>query len=174
MDAYLTAVKDILVVVTPIVVAFISYRSSKKTQKDIKLEAERIAKEKEAETRQILNKIGAELESQKQLITWQNSIPQTNEYTSLMEVKRFGNVSALPRLCQDINALLNSAPSVEALVELNQMLNRIELPTDGEELYPHEVPIILNYKMMRNTISAYICNMSPDKFGQGAGSSAKS
>ena len=97
MDTYLTALKDILVIIAPIIIAYISYRSNKKTRTDIKYEVERMAKEKEAETKQIIDKIGAELESQKQLISWQNSMPQTNEYTSLIEVKRFGNVSALPK-----------------------------------------------------------------------------
>ena len=77
MDAYLTAVKDILVITIPAIVALISYKSSKKSQKDIRLEVERITKEKEAETKQLLEKIGAELESQKQLLSWQNSLPQT-------------------------------------------------------------------------------------------------
>ena len=158
MDAYLMAIKDVLVIIAPIVVAYISYRSSKKTQKDIKLEVERITKEKEAETKQILEKIGAELESQKQLISWQNSIHDTNEYTSLIEVKRFGNISALPKLCQDSYALLRSCPPVEAITELNQMLDRIELPAEDEELYPFEVPIILNFKIMRNEVNAYLRN----------------
>ena len=153
MGEYLTALKDVLVVVAPIVVAYISYRSNKKSQNDIKLEVEKITKEKEAETKQILDKIGAELESQKQLISWQNSMPQTNEYLGLLDKKRAGHVSSLSKLCLDLHAILLSGPSVETLTELNQMLDRIELPKDNEELFPHEVPIILNYKMMRKEIN---------------------
>ena len=80
MDTYLTALKDIVIVLAPIIVAYISYKSNKKNRRDIKLEIEKISKEKEAETKQILEKISAELESQKQLMSWQNSMPQTNEY----------------------------------------------------------------------------------------------
>ena len=149
MDAYLTALKDVLVVLTPIVVAYISYRSNKKTRNDIRLEVERITKEKEAETQQILDKINAELESQKQLLTWQNSMPQTNEYLGLLGPKRSGHISALTKLCQDIYAILQLGPTAELLTELNQMLDRIELPRDDEDLFPHEVPIILNFKMAR-------------------------
>ena len=159
MDTYMTALKDILVVVIPIVVAFISYRSSKKTQKDIKLEVERITKEKEAETKQILDKINAELESQKQLLTWQNSMPQTNEYLGLLGSKRSGHISALTKLCQDVYAILQLCPSAELLTELNQMLDRIELPRDDEDLFPHEVPIILNYKMTRQKINEYLAQL---------------
>ncbi len=152
MDTYLTALKDILVVLAPIVVAYISYRSNKKSQNDIRLEVERITKEKEAETKQILDKIGAELESQKQLISWQNSMPQTNEYLSLLDTKRAGHISALPMLCRNIRVLLQTNPSTEPLTELNHMLDRIELPKDEDDLFPHEVSIILEYKMLRKEI----------------------
>ena len=159
MDAYLTALKDVLVVLTPIVVAYISYRSNKKTRNDIRLEVERITKEKEAETQQILDKINAELESQKQLLTWQNSMPQTNEYLGLLGPKRSGHISALTKLCQDIYAILQLGPTAELLTELNQMLDRIELPRDDEDLFPHEVPIILNFKMARQKISEYLAQL---------------
>ena len=159
MNEYLSALKDILLVAVPIIVAYISYRSSKKTQKDIKLEVERITKEKEAETKQILDKINAELESQKQLLTWQNSMPQTNEYLGLLGPKRSGHISALTKLCQDIYAILQLCPSAELLTELNQMLDRIELPRDDEDLFPHEVPIILNFKMARQKINEYIAQL---------------
>lgn len=159
MDTYLTALKDVLVVLTPIVVALISYKSSKKTQSDIKLEVERVTKEKEAETKQILDKINAELESQKQLLTWQNSMPQTNEYLGLLGPKRSGHISALTKLCQDIHVILQLGPSTELLIELNQMLDRIELPREDEDLFPHEVPIILNFRMARQKINEYLAQL---------------
>lgn len=160
MNEYIIAIKDILVVFTPIVVAYISYRSNKKSRDDIKLEVEKITKEKEAETRQILEKIGAESESQKQLITWQNSIPQTNEYLNLLGMKRSGHISALPKLCQDIDAILQSCTSAELLTELNGMLDRIELPTEDEDLFPHEVPIILNYRILRKKIYEHLHSLA--------------
>lgn len=163
MKEYLIALKDILVISIPIIVAFISYKGSKKSQKDIKLEVERITKEKEAETKQILEKISAELESQKQLLSWQNSLPQTNEYTKLIETKRFGNISALPQLCQSIYVILNSNPSLDALTELTRMLERIDLPGEDSELYPHEVSILLSYKMARNSVDARIKKLTAEE-----------
>ena len=163
MKEYLIALKDILVISIPIIVAFISYKGSKKSQKDIKLEVERITKEKEAETKQILEKISAELESQKQLLSWQNSLPQTNEYTKLIETKRFGNISALPQLCQSIYVILNSNPSLDALTELTRMLERIDLPDEDSELYPHEVSILLSYKMARNSVDAQIKKLTAEE-----------
>jgi len=156
METYLVAIKDVLVVVIPIIVAFISYKSGKKSQKDIRLEVERITKEKEAETKQLLEKISAELESQKQLLSWENSLPQTNEYTNLIDRKRFGHISALPQLCQSISIILSSNPSLDALTDLTKMLDCIDLPKDGTELFPHEVPILLNYKMVRRNVDRYI------------------
>ena len=62
MSEYLVALKDILVVLSPIIVAYISYRSNKKSRKDIQLEIEKSLKEKDAETSQLLQRIAAELE----------------------------------------------------------------------------------------------------------------
>lgn len=151
---YLTDIKDFLVVVVPIIVAYISYRSNKKSREDIKIEVEKFTREKEVETKQILDKIKAELESQKQLAIWQNSMPQTNEYLNLLDKKRSGHISAMPKLCQDIDVVLQSCPSAETLIEMNKMLDRIDLPKDDEELFPHEVVIILNYRILRKNINA--------------------
>ena len=41
METYIAIIKDFLVVVAPIVVAYISYLSSKKTARDIRLELEK-------------------------------------------------------------------------------------------------------------------------------------
>ncbi len=90
-------IKDIVVVATPIVVAVITYRGNKKSKKDIQLEIEKIKSEKSAETNQMLQKIFGELESQKQLISWQNSIPQTNEYQKLIDIKRYAETKTAER-----------------------------------------------------------------------------
>ena len=156
MEAYITAIKDILIIATPIIVAYLSYKSNKQSQKDIKLEVEKVSKAKEAETKQILEKITAEQESQKHLLSWQNSLPQTNEYTSLIDKKRFGHISALPQLCQSINLLLSITPSLDELIELTKMLDRIDLPDDTAELFPHEVTILLNFKIARKNIATRI------------------
>ena len=62
--------KELLLVLSPIIVAYTNYRSNKKTRKDIQLELEKNLKEKDAETAQLLQRIWAELESQKQLAVW--------------------------------------------------------------------------------------------------------
>lgn len=95
MEVYITAIKDILVVVAPIIVAFLSYKSSKKTERDIRMEIEKSLKEKDAETAQMLAKINAELESQKMLTSWQNSLPQTEKYVEHIGIIRNSNVSSI-------------------------------------------------------------------------------
>ncbi len=149
-------VKDVVVVATPIVVAVITYIGNKKSKKDIHLEIKKINSEKSAETTQILQKIYGELESQKQLISWQNSIPQTNEYQKLIDIKRYGNISTLANLCSYLNNYLSNNPSLDDLVALKDMLKRIELPTDEEELYPYELPYILSYRAIQKQIDSHI------------------
>lgn len=157
METYLIALKDILVILSPIVVAWISYRGMKKSQKDIRLEVERITKEKEAETNQLLQKIGAELESQKQLLSWQNSIPQTNEYMGEVGAMRCGTVCSLSDLTMKTHALLDSQKYTQAeLGELQSMLERIELPSDEDPLYPHEIPYLMQYMSLLRRIEILI------------------
>ena len=72
MSAYVMVIKDILIIIVPVVVAYLSYRSNKKTENDIRLELEKSLKEKDADTAQMLSKINAELESQKQISSWNN------------------------------------------------------------------------------------------------------
>ena len=41
MSEYLTALKDVIIVLSPVIVAYLSYRSNKKTEEDIRLEIEK-------------------------------------------------------------------------------------------------------------------------------------
>ncbi len=157
MDAYITAIKDILVIATPIIVAIISYRSSKKTERDIRLELEKSLKEKDADTSQILTKINAELESQKQIISWQNSMPRTDHYIDKIDQIRYGNVSGLTDLTQKVSGYIqrNNLP-LEELKSIHAMLLKIKLPTDEPELYPFEIPIMIDFLKMLHTIEEKI------------------
>ena len=44
MDKYFEIIKDFIVVLTPIIAAYLSYKNGKKTRKDIKIEIEKIFK----------------------------------------------------------------------------------------------------------------------------------
>ena len=157
MEDYLMAIKDILVILSPIVVAYISYRSNKKSKREIQQEIEKSLKEKDAETSQILQKIGAELESQKQLASWNNSLPQTNEYTGLAGTERYGNISALSGMVTSIRASISANLfSLEDLREIKKMLEKITLPGEDENLYPYEIPYFISYKKLVKDIDLMI------------------
>lgn len=157
MGEYLAAIKDILVILSPIVIAYISYRSNKKSREDIQLEIEKILKEKDAETSQLLQKIGAELESQKQLAVWNNSLPQTNEYAQLAGIERYGNISAIAGLVSAIRSSIeNGIFTREDLLEVQHLLKKVKMPSDEEELYPYEIPHIVAYKKLQREIDARV------------------
>ena len=157
MEEYITALKDVLVVIAPIIIAYISYRSNKKSKEDIRLEIEKSLKEKDAETSQIIQKINAELESQKQLASWNNSMPQTNEYTKLAGIERYGNISSLYNLIVNVRNYIDTQNlSAKELEEIKSMLIKINLPLEEDKLYPYEIPYIMHYKKLLRDIDNLI------------------
>jgi len=161
METYITAIKDILVIVVPIIVAYLSYRSNKKTACDIRLELEKNLKEKDADTTQMLTKINAELESQKQILSWQNSMPRTDQYINKIDQIRYGNISGLTDLTQKVSGYIQrNNLSLEELKNIHAMLLKIKLPTDEQELYPFEIPIMIDFLKMLHTIEEKIAEQS--------------
>ncbi len=157
MDAYITAIKDILIIFSPIIVAYISYRSNKKTKHDIHLELEKSLKEKDADTSQILTKINAELESQKQLISWNNSMPKSDKYVEQIEILRYGNIAGLPDLTFKVSSYIErNNLQLQELLDIHDMLLKIKLPLNEDELYPYEIPIIIDFLKLLHTIEEKI------------------
>lgn len=157
MDAYITAIKDILVIASPIIVAYISYRSNKKTKHDIHLELEKNLKEKDADTSQILAKINAELESQKQLISWNNSIPRADKYVEQIDSIRYGNIASLTDLTIKVSSYIERNDlQLQELSDIHEMLLKIKLPQNEDELYPYEIPIMIDFLKLLNTIEGKI------------------
>jgi hypothetical protein len=161
METYLTAIKDILVVFAPIIVAYISYKSSKKTARDIRLELEKNLKEKDADTTQMLARINAELESQKQISSWQNSLPRTDQYVDKIDQIRYGNIAGLPDLTQKVSSYITrNNLSLEELKDIHAMLLKIKLPSDEQELYPFEIPIMIDFLKLLRTIEEKISDQT--------------
>ena len=161
MDAYLTAIKDILVIASPIIVAYISHRSNKKTKRDIHLELEKSLKEKNADTSQILAKINAELESQKQLISWNSSLPQKDKYIDQIEILRYGNIAGLPDLTMKVSSYIErNNLQLQELSDIHDMLLKIKLPRDENELYPYEIPIMIDFSRLIHNIEEKIDALS--------------
>lgn len=161
MGAYITAIKDILVIASPIIVAYISYRSNKKTKRDIHLEIEKSLKEKNADTSQILAKINAELESQKQLISWNNSLPQKDKYVDKIEIIRYGNIAGLTDLTIKVSSYIErNNLQLQELSDIHDMLQKIKLPLNEDELYPYEIPIIIDFLKLLHTIEEKINSLN--------------
>lgn len=151
------SIKDFLVVASPIIVAYISYKSNKKSKRDIHLEIEKSLKEKDADTSQILAKISAELESQKQLISWNNSLPQKDKYVDKIEILRYGNIAGLPDLTTKVSSYIKrNNLQLQELSDIHDMLLKIKLPLDEDELYPYEIPIIIEFRKLLHTIEEKI------------------
>lgn len=153
MDTYIIAIKDILVIIVPIVVAYLSYRSNKKTENDIRLELEKSLREKDADTSQLLAKISAELESQKEISSWNNSLPKTDAYITQIGTIRHGNIAGLPDLTQKVFSYIErNNLSLQELSDIHGMLLKIKLPTDDQELFPYEIPIMIDFLKLLRTI----------------------
>ena len=128
-------IKDIAVVLIPSGVSIITCIINKKTKKDIQLELEKNLKEKDADTLQIIQKINAELESQKQLVSWSNSIPQTNAYTELAGTERYGNINTLHDLIDKVYNYINTQNlSTAELEEIQSLLMKVNLPLEEDHL----------------------------------------
>ncbi len=150
-------IKDIAVVLIPSGVSIITCIINKKTKKDIQLELEKNLKEKDADTLQIIQKINAELESQKQLVSWSNSIPQTNAYTELAGTERYGNINTLHDLIDKVYNYLNTQNlSTAELEEIQSLLMKVNLPLEEDHLYPYEIPHIIEYQKLLRYIEDLI------------------
>lgn len=157
MDEYVVALKDLLIVFSPILVAYISYRSNKKTKREIRQELEKSLHETEAETAQILTKINAELEGQKQMAVWNNSLPQTEKYTELVGAERYGNISGVLDLVYKLQPILaDENTTVDELRDIKVMLGKINLPLEEDTIYPYEVPYLVSYKRLIRQIDVLV------------------
>lgn len=147
----------ILPIISPIAVAVIGCISTKKSKAEMQREIEKSLREKDAETFQIIQKINAELESQKQLISWNNSMPQTNKYTELADAERYGNICSLEMLANRVEEHIDTfKPSVNELNEIKKLLGKIKLPLEEETLFAYEIPYIISYKRLIRKIDDLI------------------
>ncbi|ELC8354809.1 hypothetical protein [Clostridium perfringens] len=147
-------IKDLIVIFTPIISAILLYRQNKKSQKEMKIELENKLREMDKET-----------ENQKQLLSWENSMPQTNKYIEEIGVMRQGTLSNLNSTIESISQYINNNNlDLKELKEIREMLLRInDLPTNNnEKLYPYEIPILINYNAMIRKLEKLI-NIKEEK-----------
>ena len=91
------------------------------------------------------------------MVSWNNSVPQTNEYTKLAGTERYGNISSLQDLIHKVyNYVNNQNLSTEELEEIKSLLLKVNLPLEEDHLYPYEIPYIIDYKKLLRHIEDLI------------------
>ena len=84
-------------------------------------------------------------------------MPQTNEYTALAGVERYGNISALSGMVTSIRASISANLfSLEDLREIKKMMGKIVLPSEDDILYPYEIPYLISYQKLVKEIDLMI------------------
>lgn len=150
------AIKDILLILIPIVTAILTYRTNKKSKKELNTELRMRLREQDHATANEIKKMQNQLDKQLDIYerqkSWDTSTPATREYLAKVGVKRCGNVSNLSSLVSQIYLeIQNNNLSVEDLKLLKKMLLKIELPNANGELYPYEIPYLISYnKLLRD------------------------
>lgn len=153
-------IKDILLIIAPILVAYLSYRSNKKSKKEIMNELNARLQEKDKDTANEIQKMSMELENQKQLSSWINSQPQTDEYLNKIDITRRGNVMNLPTLTNSIFFYLESPNmTIEKLKNLKSMVSKIKVPNIEEELFPYEIPIMFEFENALSSLKKKIAEL---------------
>ena len=98
-------------------------------------------------------KINAELDSQKQLAVWNNSLPQTDEYMNLAGTERCGNISSLPTFINETKMYLsNNSYTKEDLLELKSLMERVVLPDDDQSIFPYEISRIIAFNKLKRDV----------------------
>ena len=128
------AIKDIVLIVVPILTAYLTYRSNKKSKKELNDELEVRLREQDNET---ANEI-----------SWDSSTPTTQKYLEEVGHKRCGNVMNLQSLIPPVRWEVEQSSDLGELKMIREMLLKIELPFDEEHLLPHEIPQLIQFKKL--------------------------
>ena len=105
----------------------------------------------------MLAKINAELEGQKQMSSWQNSLPKTDQYVDEIGDIRYGNIAGLTDLTQKVSYYIERKDlPLKELEDIHTMLLKIKLPIDEPELYPFEIPILIDFRKLLYKIEKII------------------
>lgn len=140
--------KDLIIIFTPIVSAILLYRQNKKSQKEMKIELENKLKQMDKET-----------ENQKEIKSWENSMPQTNKYMEHIGTVRQGNMANLIPVIEWIRKYIDKENvTIDELKNIKGMLLNVKVPLDHEEMYPYEIPIMINYKRIIKYLDEQIKN----------------
>lgn len=141
-------IKDIVLIVVPIITAYLTYRSNKKSKKELNDELEVRLREQDNETANEIKKMQKQMEVHNMESSWDSSTPTTQKYLEEVGHKRCGNVMNLQSLIPFVWQEVEQSSDLEELKMIKGMLLKIELPFDEEHLLPHELPHLINFKKL--------------------------
>ena len=88
-------------------------------------------------------------------------MPKSDKYVEQIEILRYGNVAGLPDLTFKVSSYIErNNLQLQELSDIHDMLLKIKLPLDEDELYPYEVPIIIDFRKLLHTIEEKIDSLS--------------
>lgn len=149
-------IKDIVLIVVPIITAYLTYRSNKKSKKELNDELEVRLREQDNETANEIKKMQKQMEVHNMESSWDSSTPTTHKYLEEVGHKRCGNVMNLQSLIPFVRQEVEQNSDLGELKMIKEMLLKIELPFDEENLLPHEIPHLINFKKLLNSLDQKI------------------
>ena len=148
--------KDIVLLIIPIITTWLTYRTNKKSKKELNNELAVYLKKQNNATANEIKKMQKELEVQNMRSSWESSTPLTQKYMEEIEPLRVGNVMNLPNLISAIDQEIKKTNDLKELKFIKEMLLKIELPFEEEHLLPHELPNLIHFKKLLNYLDQKI------------------
>ena len=128
MNFDMQTVKDIVLLIIPIITTWLTYRTNKKSKKELNNELAVYLKKQNNATANEIKKMQKELEVQNMRSSWESSTPLTQKYMEEIEPLRVGNVMNLPNLISAIDQEIKKTNDLKELKFIKEMLLKIELP----------------------------------------------
>ena len=149
-------VKDIVLLIIPIITTWLTYRTNKKSKKELNNELAVYLKKQDNATANEIKKMQKELDVQNMRSSWESSTPLTQKYMEEIVPLRVGNVMNLPNLISAIDQEIKKTNDLKELKFIKEMLLKIELPFEEEHLLPHELPNLIHFKKLLNYLDQKI------------------
>lgn len=149
-------VKDIVLLIIPIITTWLTYRTNKKSKKELNNELAVYLKKQDNATANEIKKMQKELDVQNMRSSWESSTPLTQKYMEEIEPLRVGNVMNLPNLISAIDQEIKKTNDLKELKFIKEMLLKIELPFEEEHLLPHELTNLIHFKKLLNYLDQKI------------------
>jgi|GEM_PF-3195223 len=156
MNFDMQTVKDIVLLIIPIITTWLTYRTNKKSKNELNNELAVYLKKQDNATANEIKKMQKELDVQNMRSSWESSTPLTQKYMEEIEPLRVGNVMNLPNLISAIDQEIKKTNDLKELKFIKEMLLKIELPFEEEHLLPHELPNLIHFKKLLNYLDQKI------------------